>query len=140
MEVLDVGGDTLEDEFAALERCWPEFDFFYLHVKQTDTCGENGDFTGKVGAIEQVDGLLPRLLALGPDVVIVSGDHSSPAVLKSHSWHPVPTLLYARHVRPDGIPEFGERACARGSLGVLPARYILPLALANAGRIAKYGA
>ena len=84
--------------------------------------------------------MLPRLLALGPDVVIVSGDHSSPAVLRSHSWHPVPTLLYARHVRADGIAEFGERACARGSLGVLPAEDVMPLALANAGRIAKYGA
>jgi 2,3-bisphosphoglycerate-independent phosphoglycerate mutase len=73
-------------------------------------------------------------------VVIVSGDHSSPAVLKSHSWHPVPTLLCARHVRADGIAEFGERACARGSLGVLPAKDVMPLALANAGRIAKYGA
>jgi len=79
-------------------------------------------------------------LALGPDAIIVSGDHSSPAVLKSHSWHPVPTLLYARHVRADGIAQFGEAACARGSLGVLPAIHVMPLALANAGRVAKYGA
>ena len=140
MTVVDVGGVTLADEFSALERHWPDFDFFYLHVKQTDTAGEKGDFEGKVRVIEEVDSLLPRLLALGPDVVIVSGDHSSPAVLKSHSWHPVPTLLYAEHVRADGIAEFGERACARGSLGVLPAKDVMPLALANAGRIAKYGA
>ena len=140
MEVLPVDGDALADEFAALEKYWHDFDFFYLHVKKTDTCGENGDFDGKVRAIEEVDALLPRLLALAPDVVIVGGDHSSPAVLKAHSWHPVPTLLYSKVVREDGIAEFGERACARGSLGVLPAKYILPLALANAGRIAKYGA
>ena len=140
MTVVDVGGVTLADEFSALERYWPDFDFFYLHVKQTDTAGEKGDFEGKVRVIEEVDSLLPRLLALGPDVVIVSGDHSSPAVLKSHSWHPVPTLLYAEYVRADGIAEFGERACARGSLGVLPAKNVMPLALANAGRIAKYGA
>ena len=140
MTVLDVPGGTIADEFAALERHWPDFDFFYLHVKQTDTAGEKGDFDGKVRVIEEVDGLLPRLLALGPGVVIVSGDHSSPAVLKSHSWHPVPTLLYARHVRADGIAQFGESACARGSLGVLPAIHVMPLALANAGRMAKYGA
>ncbi|MBN1934576.1 MAG: 2,3-bisphosphoglycerate-independent phosphoglycerate mutase [Anaerolineae bacterium] len=141
MQVLAVAGDTLADEFATLESHWNAFDFFYLHVKKTDTCGENGDFAGKVRAIEQVDSLLPRLLALQPDVVIVSGDHSSPAVLRSHSWHPVPTLLYSKYVRPDGdAVKFGERACARGSLGTLPAKHILPIALANAGRIAKYGA
>jgi 2,3-bisphosphoglycerate-independent phosphoglycerate mutase len=140
MQVVKPGGDTLEDEFAALETCWNDFDFFYLHVKKTDTAGEDGDFFRKVRAIEEVDALLSRLLDLQPEVVIVSGDHSSPAVLKSHSWHPVPTLLYARHVRADGIAEFGEGACARGSLGVLPAKDIMPLALANAGRLAKYGA
>jgi 2,3-bisphosphoglycerate-independent phosphoglycerate mutase len=123
-----------------LEKHWDEFDFFYLHIKKTDTCGENGDFEGKVRVIEEVDALIPRLLALNPDVVIVGADHSSPAVMMSHSWHPVPTLLYSRFVRPDGIAQFGERACARGSLGVLPAMHIMPIALANAGRIAKYGA
>lgn len=140
MTVLDVCGETPLDEFVALEKNWTDFDFFYIHIKKTDTYGEKGDFAGKVRAIEEVDALMPRLLALSPDVVIVSGDHSSPAVLKSHSWHPVPTLLYSRYVRPDGIAEFGERACARGSLGILPAKHIMPLALANAGRIAKYGA
>ena len=140
MAVLDVPGGSIADEFAVLEGNWPNFDFFYVHVKQTDTAGEKGDFDGKVRVIEEVDGLLPRLLALGPDAIIVSGDHSSPAVLKSHSWHPVPTLLYARHVRADGIAQFGEAACARGSLGVLPAIHVMPLALANAGRVAKYGA
>jgi 2,3-bisphosphoglycerate-independent phosphoglycerate mutase len=140
MAVLDLDGETPADEFATLEKHWDEFDFFYLHIKKTDTCGENGDFDGKVRVIEEVDALIPRLLALNPDVVIVGADHSSPAVMKSHSWHPVPTLLYSRFVRPDGIAQFGERACARGSLGVLPATHIMPIALANAGRIAKYGA
>ena len=140
MEILRINGDAIADEFTALEKNWNEFDFFYLHVKRTDTCGENGDFAGKVRVIEEVDALMPRLMALEPDVLIVGGDHSSPAVLKAHSWHPVPTLLYSRFVRADGIPEFGERACARGSLGVLPAKDVMPIALANAGRIAKYGA
>jgi 2,3-bisphosphoglycerate-independent phosphoglycerate mutase len=140
MQVLQVEGDSLEAEFAALEKNWKDFDFFYLHVKKTDTAGEDGDFYRKVTAIEEVDDLIPRLMALKPDVVIVSGDHSSPAVLKSHSWHPVPTLLYSQYVRADGIAAFGERACAHGSLGILPAKDILPIALANAQRLAKFGA
>lgn len=140
MHVLDVNGQTLNDEFISLEKNWDDFDFFYLHVKKTDTFGELGDFNGKVKAIEEVDTLFPRLLALKPDVIIVGGDHSSPAVLKSHSWHPVPVLIYSPIVRPDGLAEFGERACSRGSLGTIPATYIMPIALANALRITKYGA
>ncbi len=140
MELLEVTGSTIADEFCTLEEHWREFDFFYLHVKKTDTCGESGDFDGKARAIEEVDALIPRLLELRPDVVFVGGDHSSPAVLRAHSWHPVPALLYGTHVRADGIAEFGERTCARGSLGVLPATHIMPLALAHAGRITKYGA
>jgi 2,3-bisphosphoglycerate-independent phosphoglycerate mutase len=140
MQVLQVEGDNLEAEFDALEKNWRDFDFFYLHIKKTDTAGEDGDFYRKVAAIEEVDALIPRLMALSPDVVIVSGDHSSPAVLRSHSWHPVPTLLYSQYVRADGIAAFGERACTHGSLGLLPAKDIMPIALANAQRLAKFGA
>ncbi len=140
MHNLIVEGATIADEFATLEKNWPDFDFFYLHIKQTDTAGEDGDFDRKVKVIEEVDSLIPRLTALKPDVIIVSGDHSSPSVLKFHSWHPVPTMLYSEVVRPDGIAHFGERACLKGSLGVLPAKEIMPIALANAFRISKYGA
>jgi 2,3-bisphosphoglycerate-independent phosphoglycerate mutase len=140
MQVLDIAGSSLSDEFSALEKNWENFDFFYLHVKKIDTFGELGDFDGKVKAIEEVDAFIPRILALNPDVVVVGGDHSSPSVLKSHSWHSVPTLLYSSFVRADGLPEFGERACARGSLGIIPATHIMPIALANAQRLAKYGA
>jgi 2,3-bisphosphoglycerate-independent phosphoglycerate mutase len=140
MQVLDVNGLTLDDELVALEQNWPAFDFFYLHLKKTDTLGEQGDFDGKVAAIEEVDAILPRILALNPHVLIITGDHSSPAVLKAHSWHPVPLLLSSPLVRPDGITEFGERACIHGSLGTIPATHIMPLALANGQRLAKYGA
>jgi 2,3-bisphosphoglycerate-independent phosphoglycerate mutase len=140
MQVLDTNGPTLDDEFTTLEKNWQNHDFFYLHVKKVDTCGENGDFEGKVNSIEEVDACMPRLMALKPDVVIIGGDHSSPAVLKFHSWHPVPVMIYSPYARPDGIAEFGERACARGSLGTLPATNIMPLALANAMRLTKYGA
>lgn len=140
MNVLDVPGITLSDEFSTLEEHWQAYDFFYLHFKKTDTCGESGDFSGKVKAIEEFDAQLPRLLALHPDVIIIGGDHSSPAVMKSHSWHPVPLLMYSRWVRAEGVAEFGEHACARGTLGVLHARDVMPIALANAGRVSKYGA
>jgi 2,3-bisphosphoglycerate-independent phosphoglycerate mutase len=138
MQLLKVEGTTAADEFTTLERNWDDFDFFYLHIKETDLAGEDGDFDRKVTIIEGVDRLLPRLMALQPDVVIVTGDHSTPAALKGHSWHPVPALIYARHVRADGIAEFGEQACAHGSLGVLPAKHIIPIALANAQRLTKY--
>ncbi len=140
MQVVRVDGVTVADEFAALEKSWNDFDFFYLHVKNTDIAGEDGDFARKVSVIEEVDGLMPRLMALEPDVVVVSGDHSTPAALKGHSWHPVPTLVFGTHVRADGVAAFGERACARGSLGVLPAKDIMPIALANARRIGKFSA
>jgi 2,3-bisphosphoglycerate-independent phosphoglycerate mutase len=138
MQVLPVDGGLVTDEFTTLEKNWNEFDFFYLHVKNTDIAGEDGDFARKVSIIEEVDGLMPRLMTLQPDVIIVSGDHSTPAVLKGHSWHPVPTLVYGKYVRADGIAEFGERACGRGSLGILPAKHIMPIALANALRLAKF--
>lgn len=140
MHVLPLAGASLQDEFNTLEKHWDQFDFFYIHVKQTDTCGEQGDFEGKVKVIEAVDACLPGLMALQPDVVIVGGDHSSPAVMQFHSWHPVPLLIYSQFVRPDEIAEFGEHACSRGSLGTIPATSIMPIALANAHRLEKYGA
>jgi len=140
MDVLTVEGTTLSDEFSTLEKHWDDYDFFYLHFKKTDTCGEDGDFAGKVKAIEEFDAQIPRLLALNPDVVIIGGDHSSPAIMKSHSWHPVPLLLYSKWSRTSGNLEFGEKACALGSLGTIPANTVMPIALAHAGRVEKYGA
>jgi 2,3-bisphosphoglycerate-independent phosphoglycerate mutase len=140
MNVLPVDGTELCDEFDCLEKHWSEYDFFYLHFKKTDTFGEIGDFDAKVKAIEEFDAQLPRLMALKPDVVIIGGDHSSPAVLKSHSWHPVPLLIYGKYVRADKFLEFGETNCTRGNLGQIPAYHVMPIALANAGRVAKYGA
>jgi 2,3-bisphosphoglycerate-independent phosphoglycerate mutase len=140
MTVLEVGGETLEDEVAALRRHWADFDFFYVHVKKTDSAGEDGDFQRKVEIIEHVDTLIPDIMALNPDVVIVTGDHSTPALLRSHSWHPVPTILWSRVCRADAVREFGETACSQGGLGVFPATDLMPLALANAGRLTKFGA
>jgi 2,3-bisphosphoglycerate-independent phosphoglycerate mutase len=133
-------GTKLADEFDTLERAWPDYDFFYLHFKYTDSRGEDGDFPAKVAMIEEFDSYVPRVMALKPDVVVVTGDHSTPALLKAHSWHPVPTLLHSHYCRCDGTQKYGERACARGALGTFPAVDLMPLALANALRLAKFGA
>lgn len=138
MTVLDIPGKTLKDQIDTLEKNWHAFDYFYIHAKKTDLAGEIGDFDQKVKAIEEVDAVIPRILALNPDVVVVTGDHSTPAVMSNHSWHPIPALLYGKYVRPDGIAQFGERACQRGSLGNLPARQMMALMLANGLRLVKY--
>ena len=102
--------------------------------------GEDGNFDGKVQRIEELDAALPRIAALNPTVLIVTGDHSTPAYLKGHSWHPVPTLLVSDCCRPDPERQFSESNCIRGGLGHFEAKYLMPLALSNAGRLNKYGA
>jgi 2,3-bisphosphoglycerate-independent phosphoglycerate mutase len=139
MTILDPGTSWAE-QTQALRRHWQDFDFFFLHYKYTDAAGEDGDFRRKVQCIEEFDGQLPQIVELRPDVLIVTGDHSTPARLRSHSWHPVPVLLAAESCRPDEVRSFGERPCLRGGLGQLEAKYLLPLALAHAGRLAKFGA
>jgi len=139
MRILDAGR-TLDDQIAALRRHWEEADFFFVHYKYTDAAGEDGDFARKVTCIEEVDAQIAEIVKLGPDVLIVTGDHSTPAKLKSHSWHPVPVVLAAGSCRRDEATAFGEAQCLRGGLGQLEAKYLLPLALAHAGRLAKFGA
>lgn len=141
MKVLQFEGESPEDEFAAAGRMWQDFDFLFIHIKKTDSKGEDGDFDGKVHVIEMVDAALLGLLGSKPDVLAITGDHSTPSQLRSHSWHPVPLLLWAPgKLRPDGSARFGERNCALGGLGTLPALDVMPILLASAGRLAKYGA
>ncbi len=139
MEILD-SGTSLEDEMKTLKENYSAYDFFFLHVKGTDSAGEDGDFERKVRVIEELDRALPVLIDAGPDVMIVSGDHSTPAILKGHSWHPVPVLLHSRWCRPDRASEFAESACASGGLGRFPATQIMPLAMAHALKLTKFGA
>ncbi len=139
MNVLDAG-QTLSDQMARLEAVWKDYDFFFIHFKYTDSTGEDGNFAAKVQKTEELDSCIPRITALKPDVLIVTGDHSTPSKLKSHSWHPVPTLLAADSCRFDGSKEFGETACRFGSLGTFEAKYLMLQALAHAGRLEKYGA
>ena len=125
----------------ALRTEWGSHDFFFVHVKYTDKAGEDGDFARKIAVIEEVDRMIPEMLDLGPDVVVVSADHSTPASLRTHSWHPVPTLLWSPgRVRRDAAKSFGETSCLGGGLGRHRLMYLLPLALAHAGKLKKYGA
>ncbi|MDI6831006.1 MAG: 2,3-bisphosphoglycerate-independent phosphoglycerate mutase [Actinomycetota bacterium] len=139
MEVLDTG-PSFADQVGALREAWDGYDYFFVHYKYTDSRGEDGDFDAKVACIEEVDAELPRLMELDPEVLVVTGDHSTPALLKGHSWHPSPLLLRSRRERSDGVESFGETACLRGCLGVFSAVELLPLMLANAGRLEKFGA
>ena len=140
MEVLETG-DDFGDELATLGAAFEtdNHDFFFLHYKPADSAGEDGDFEGKVEALEELDSRVPEILRLEPDVLVVAGDHSTPAVLKGHSWHPVPIAIRSKQTRGDGVAAFTERAAAGGSLGTISASSVMTLALSHAGRLNKYG-
>jgi 2,3-bisphosphoglycerate-independent phosphoglycerate mutase len=139
---MDIIGSaqTLEEQIDTLAKHWNDYDFFFIHFKYTDSTGEDGNFQAKVARIEELDAVLPRIVALNPNVIIVTGDHSTPSYLKSHSWHPVPTLLVSDCCRPDPHKTFNESTCITGGLGQFEAQYLMALALSNAGRMGKYGA
>jgi 2,3-bisphosphoglycerate-independent phosphoglycerate mutase len=132
--------ESLDEELSLLEKSWADYDFFFLHYKYTDSRGEDGDSDGKRLEIEKFDKVVPRILKLKPDVLIITGDHSTPTQMKSHSWHPVPLLMSAPSLRADSSNKFGETACAAGSLGVIMSTDVMTLAMAHAGKLLKFGA
>jgi len=139
MTVLS-GVGNLEEEFKALADHFAGYDFFFLHVKQTDSRGEDGDFDGKVAVIEEVDRCIPQVRSLQPDVLVVTGDHSTPAKLASHSWHPLPLILHSKYCLIDPVKKFDEVSCISGVLGKMPSLDLMPLVLAHARRLTKFGA
>jgi 2,3-bisphosphoglycerate-independent phosphoglycerate mutase len=140
MTILDAG-KTVADQMDVLKANWEKFDFFFIHYKYTDSTGEDGNFARKVEMIEALDLEIPKIVGQKPDVLLVTGDHSTPSRLKSHSWHPVPLLLWApATVRPDLVTQFGERPCLQGGLSQILAKSIMPLAMAHAQRLGKFGA
>jgi 2,3-bisphosphoglycerate-independent phosphoglycerate mutase len=139
MTVL-ASGSNLREQVAALKEHWNLFDFFFFHFKYPDSAGEDGNFDVKVRRIEELDTHIPAIMELKPDVLIVTGDHSTPAKLRAHSWHPIPVLLAASTCRPDEVTQFGESHCLRGGLGQFKAKYLITIALAHAGRLQKFGA
>src|SRR5256712_1295244 len=139
MEVLKTG-TTFTDELATLREHWDTHDFFFVHYKDTDKAGEDGDFDAKVEALERLDRAIPDIRALEPDVLIVSGDHATPSILAAHGWQPVHLLVWSRYCGADAGTAFTERACAAGSLDLIPAQHLMPLAMPNAMRLTKFGA
>jgi 2,3-bisphosphoglycerate-independent phosphoglycerate mutase len=139
MDVLKTGA-TYADEIATMREHWGAYDFFFVHYKDTDKAGEDGDFDAKVQALERFDAFVPEIRALNPDVLLVTGDHATPSILAAHGWQPVPALLWSRYCGADAVTAFTERACGAGSLGVLPAHHLMPLVMANALRLTKFGA
>jgi 2,3-bisphosphoglycerate-independent phosphoglycerate mutase len=139
MQILECQ-ETWESEIKTLAQHVKNFDFFYLHFKEVDMKGEDGDFDGKVKLIEKFDSLLPEILKLKFDVLAITSDHSTPAVLKGHSWHPNPFLLHSVNGQVDGIKTFSETSCAHGSLGLFPQLKVMPLLLAHSLKLKKYGA
>ena len=131
---------NIKSEFEAVAQNFDKYDFFYVHVKPTDSTGEDGNFDAKVKVIEEVDSLIPILTDLDPDVFVVTADHSTPAMMKSHSWHPVPVLLHSRFCRTDNVTRFDEISCIQGGLGRMASMQLMPIILANAQRLMKYGA
>jgi 2,3-bisphosphoglycerate-independent phosphoglycerate mutase len=139
MEVRDRPRD-LTEQIRVLRDSWSSYDYFFLHHKPTDSAGEDGDRERKIAAVEALDAAVPDLRALQPDVLVVSGDHATPTQMAAHSWHPVPTLLWSTRGQRDGVERFGERWCAAGALGIRPTKTLMPIMLAHAGRLQKYGA
>ncbi|MDA1017806.1 MAG: 2,3-bisphosphoglycerate-independent phosphoglycerate mutase, partial [Planctomycetota bacterium] len=139
MDVLDAG-QTLDDQMDRLEAAWNDYDFFFIHFKYTDSTGEDGNFAAKTARTEEFDSGVPRITALNPEAIVITGDHSTPAKLKAHSWHPVPTLIAAETCRFDPHESFGETQCLTGGLGQFEAKHLMLMALAHAGRLQKYGA
>jgi 2,3-bisphosphoglycerate-independent phosphoglycerate mutase len=139
MEAPTLQGD-LKEEIDFLKKNYDNYNFFFFHVKKLDSYGEDGNFKGKVSKIEEFDKALPEILGLNPDVVMITGDHSTPSLMKSHSWHPVPILLKSPYVLGKTCSSFSERECVKGELGIFPTVNLMPLALANAGRLKKFGA
>lgn len=139
MDILETG-ESLSDEFKTLQDNFSKYDFFYLHIKKTDSYGEDGNFEQKVKAIEEVDKYIPEVLALKSDVLVVTGDHSTPALMKGHSWHPNPFMLFSKYIRVDEAEQFNEKECVKGGLGRFSAVDVLPLMMANALKLQKFGA
>ncbi|PIX77228.1 MAG: phosphoglycerate mutase, partial [bacterium (Candidatus Ratteibacteria) CG_4_10_14_3_um_filter_41_18] len=139
MEILPTG-ETIKDEIETLKENFQNYDFFYLHIKKGDSYGEDGNFEKKVFVIEEVDTFIPEIEQLHPDVLVITGDHSTPSLLKGHSWHPNPFLLLSKNCLPDNLSNFSERSCCQGSLGKFPATQAMVLMLANSLRLKKFGA
>ncbi len=140
MDIASFDGQDIKDEINELKNKYEDYDFFFVHIKKTDSYGEDGNFDEKVKVIERFDEFIPEILSLKPDVLAITGDHSTPSKYHAHSWHPVPILIHSKWTRRHNATSFNETECLKGDLGIFEARYIMPILLSNAGRLDKFGA
>ena len=138
MKVIPTGA-TFAEEVKTLRQNFDSHDFFFIHYKPADAAGEDGDFDGKVKRLEELDPFIPQIRELRPDVFLVAGDHATPAIMASHSWHPVPFMLHSKLTRGEGVDSFNEKSCGLGSIGSIQATQAMLLALSHAGKLTKYG-
>ena len=139
MDVID-GLDTIEGEVDALKELYDKYNFFFLHIKKTDSYGEDGNFDAKVKIIEEADRYLSKIKGMKFGAIAVTGDHSTPALLKSHSWHPLPLMINSPYAIADDVKRFTERECAKGILGKVYSKEIMYLLLAYSLKLDKFGA
>jgi len=139
MKVIDVESGV-EPQFDRLRELWGKYDFYFVHIKHTDSFGEDGNFEKKVSVIEEVDRNIEKILELNPDVFALTADHSTPVIYKAHSWHSVPVLLKSKWSRHSYVKQFGEKDLQTGSLGIINTLDLMTLIMAHSGRLAKYGA
>ncbi len=137
---VEYGLKTLEDEIKFFEESYNDYDYFYIHIKKVDSYGEDGNFEKKVEKIEEVDKIIPRIMELSPAVIAVTGDHSTPATYKAHSWHPVPVMIVSKWTRISNISAFNESECTKGDMGRIPTLYLTSLLLAHSESLDKFGA
>ena len=131
---------SITSQVDTLKKAYSKYNFFYLHVKKTDSYGEDGDYKNKIKIIEDFDSNLPNVMALGFDVVCITGDHSTPSRMQSHSWHPVPVLVNSQNSFHGLSKRFTEKECLKGSLGIFEAKNLLNIMFAHAGMLNKFGA
>jgi 2,3-bisphosphoglycerate-independent phosphoglycerate mutase len=137
---VDRGPTSVDEVISSFKKSYEDYDYFYVHIKKVDSYGEDGNFDEKVARIEETDSYIPEIMKLSPDVLAVTGDHSTPATYKSHSWHPVPLLIVSKWARISGVSAFGESECYKGSIGRIPSLYLTSLLLAHAEKLEKFGA
>ncbi len=140
MDLITFEGESIDAEVKTLKEAWQDYDFFFVHIKKTDSYGEDGNYEGKISVIEEFDRHFLEIVSLNFNVLAITGDHSTPCIMKSHSWHPVPVLINSPYCLGGLSQRFTERECLKGELGIFPSFKLMQLLLAHAGRLTKYGA
>ena len=140
MNPLYVKNNTIESQFETLIREYDNYDFFYFHIKKTDSFGEDGNYKKKINVIEEFDKSLRKIQKLKFDVICITGDHSTPTKMKGHSWHPVPVIINSKNSFYGTSKRFTEKECLKGTLGLFEGKNLMNFILAHGELLSKFGA